>query len=145
MEASAVRASLLSSRAVAKAAWGSGDAHVQSTAMCRPRLQAFGARGAPRLILWLCLEAKPKRALGPGATIGVLGTGVPRLACLRPTAWLCCRPVWPTFINKAFKTLTRAKPREADDARPPQERPCQAASRGAEISRKGKPHEALVT
>src|SRR3954463_7027806 len=28
------------------------------------------------------------RALGPGATIGVLGTGVPRLACLRPAAWL---------------------------------------------------------
>src|SRR4051812_29669535 len=28
------------------------------------------------------------RALGPGATVGVLGTGVPRLACLRPAAWL---------------------------------------------------------
>src|SRR3954470_16615560 len=28
------------------------------------------------------------RALGSGATVGVLGTGVPRLACLRPAAWL---------------------------------------------------------
>src|SRR3954469_16883625 len=28
------------------------------------------------------------RALGPEATVGVLGTGVPRLACLRPAAWL---------------------------------------------------------
>src|SRR4051812_19785059 len=28
------------------------------------------------------------RAVGPGATVGVLGTGVPRLACLRPAAWL---------------------------------------------------------
>ena len=37
---------------------------------------------------WLRLEAKPERALGPGATVGVLGTGVPRLACLRPAAWL---------------------------------------------------------
>ena len=40
------------------------------------------------LDLWLRLEAKPERALGPGATVGVLGTGVPRLACLQPTAWL---------------------------------------------------------
>ena len=29
-----------------------------------------------------------ERSLGPRATIGVLGTGVPRLACLRPAAWL---------------------------------------------------------
>src|SRR3954468_23120703 len=28
------------------------------------------------------------RALGPGPTVSVLGTGVPRLACLRPAAWL---------------------------------------------------------
>src|SRR3954467_14124415 len=28
------------------------------------------------------------RALGPGATVSVLGTVVPRLACLRPAAWL---------------------------------------------------------
>src|SRR4051812_29834491 len=28
------------------------------------------------------------RALGPGATVSVLGTGVPRLACLRLAAWL---------------------------------------------------------
>ena len=38
--------------------------------------------------LWLRLEAKPERALGPGATVGVLGMGVPRLARLRPTVWL---------------------------------------------------------
>ena len=37
---------------------------------------------------WLRREAKPERTLGPGATVGVLGTGVPRLACLRPAAWL---------------------------------------------------------
>ena len=49
-----------------------------------------------------------------------------------------------------FKTLARgqasrgAKPREADDGSPPQEWPSQAGSRGAEISRRGKPHEALV-
>ena len=89
--------------------------------------------------------------MGLGATVGLLGTGVPRLACLRPTAWLSQRVVRPIFINKAPKTLARgqasrgAKPREADDARPPQEWPSQAGSRGVEISRWGKPHEALVT
>ena len=30
----------------------------------------------------LRLEAKCERALGPGATVDILGTGVPRLACL---------------------------------------------------------------
>ena len=53
--------------------------------------KAVGYWGPRRsaLDLWLHLEAKPERALGPGATVGVLGTGVPRLACLRPTVWLC--------------------------------------------------------
>src|SRR3954452_4713159 len=44
------------------------------------------------LALWLRREAKSERALGPGATVGVLGTGVPRLACLRPAAWLKWEP-----------------------------------------------------
>ena len=61
------------------------------------------------LALWLRLEAKPERALGPGATVGVLGTGVPRLACLRPTARLSQQAVWPIFINKASKTLARGQ------------------------------------
>ena len=100
---------------------------------------------------WLRREAKPERTLGPGATVGVLGAGVPRLACLRPTAWLSKQAVRPIFINKAPKTLARgqasrgAKPREADDTRPPLERPSQAGSRGAEIPRQSGPHEALVT
>ena len=53
--------------------------------------EATGYWGPRRsaLDLWLRLEAKPEHALGPGATVGVLGTGVPRLACLRPMAWLC--------------------------------------------------------
>ena len=80
---------LFVSRVVAEAAWGSGDAHVQSTAMRRPRPQAVGGPRRSALALWLRLEAKSERALGPGATIDVLGTGVPKLAYLRPTAWLC--------------------------------------------------------
>ena len=61
------------------------------------------------LALWLHLEAKSERALGPGAIVSVLGTGVPRLACLRPTAWLSQQAVRPIFINKASKTLARVQ------------------------------------
>ena len=61
------------------------------------------------LDLWLRLEAKPERALGPGATVGVLGTGVPRLACLRPTAWLCERARTAHLHQQAFKTLARGQ------------------------------------
>ena len=46
----------------------------------------------------LC-SAMSGRALGPGATVGVLGTGVPRLACLRPAAWLKGGPARPIFTN----------------------------------------------
>ena len=40
-------------------------------------------------------------------SVGVLGTGVPRLACLRPTACLSQQAVRPIFTNKASKTLAR--------------------------------------
>ena len=119
----------LSSRAVTEAAWGSGDAHVQSTATRQPRPQAFWGPRCSVLDPWLRREAKPERTLGPGATVGVLGMGVPRLACLRPTAWLSQQAVRPIFINKASKTLAR---RTTQDLR--MERPPQAASSGVEIS-----------
>ena len=58
---------------------------------------------------WLRREAKPERTLGPGATVSVLGTRIPRLACLRPAAWLSQQAVRPIFINKASKTLARVQ------------------------------------
>ena len=61
------------------------------------------------LDLWLRLEAKPERALGPGATVGVLGTGVPRLSYLRPTAWLCWRARTTHLHQQAFETLARGQ------------------------------------
>ena len=39
--------------------------------------------------------------------VGVLGTGVPRLACLRPTAWLCKWARTAHLHQQAFKTLAR--------------------------------------
>ena len=94
--------------------------------------EAAGFWGPRRFVLdpWLRLEAKPERALGPGATVGVLGTGVPRLACLRPAAWLKGGPAQPIFINMNSRPLRGAKPRGADDKELPQARPRQAGSRG---------------
>ena len=77
-----------------------------------PRANRGTSCWAPRLSAldpWLRREAKPEHTLGPGATVGVLGTGIPILACLRPTAWLSQRAVWPIFISKAFKTLARGQ------------------------------------
>ena len=56
---------------------------------------------------WLHREAKPERALGPGATGGVLGTGVPRLACLRPTEWLHHRPCTAHRHQQTFSRPSR--------------------------------------
>src|SRR5215216_5062971 len=75
-----------------KVAWGSGGAHVQSGR--HASTEAAGCWGPWRsaLALWLRLETKFKRALGPGATVGVLDMGVSRLACLRPMVRLHQQP-----------------------------------------------------
>ena len=41
--------------------------------------------------------------------VGILGTGVPRLACLRPTAWLCERARTTHLHQQAFRTLARGQ------------------------------------
>ena len=47
--------------------------------------------------------------MGPGATIGVLGTVVPRLACLRPAAWLKEWPSTAHLHQHMLKTLARGQ------------------------------------
>ena len=42
-----------------------------------------------------------------GGPVGVLGTGVPRLACLRPAAWLHQRPYTAHLHRQSLKTLAR--------------------------------------
>ena len=54
------------SRAVVEAAWGSGDAQVQSSAMRRPRLQAVGARGAPHLPFGFATKPSPSAPWAQG-------------------------------------------------------------------------------
>ena len=41
--------------------------------------------------------------------VGVLGTGVPRLAYLRPTAWLHQRPYMDHLHQQTLKTLARGQ------------------------------------
>src|SRR3954463_7851481 len=53
--------------------------------------------------------AKFGRALGPGATVGVLGTGVPRLAYLRPAVWLKGGPSTAHLHQHRPKTLARGQ------------------------------------
>ena len=76
-----------------------------------PSIKAIGYWGLRRSAhaLWLRLEAMYERTLGPGATVGVLGTGVPRLASLWPTAWLRQRPHTAHLHQQAFKTLVRVQ------------------------------------
>ena len=47
--------------------------------------------------------------MGPGATVGVPGTGVPRLACLWPTAWLEEGPNTAHLHQHRPKTLARGQ------------------------------------
>ena len=74
-------------------------------------IKAAGYWGPRRSALdpWLRREAKSERALGPGATVGVLGTGVPRLACLRPMAWLHQRPCTAHLHQQTLETLARGQ------------------------------------
>ena len=78
---------------------------------CHASIEAAGFWGpqCSELDPWIHRDAKPERTLGPGATVGVLGMGVPRLACLRPMAWLSQQAVRPISINKASKTLARVQ------------------------------------
>ena len=47
--------------------------------------------------------------MGPGATVSVLGTGVPRLACQRPAAWLKGGPSMAHLHQHKPKTLARGQ------------------------------------
>ena len=53
----------------------------------------------PNSLLWVSYED----------TVGVLGTGVPRLASLRPAAWLYERAHTSHLHQQAFKTLARGQ------------------------------------
>ena len=99
----------LSSRAVAEAAWGSGDAHDQSTATCRPRPQAIGARGAPYLTFGFASKPSPSAPWARGLLSAFWEWGSPDLPTCGPRRGYASGPVRPIFINKEFKTLARGQ------------------------------------
>ena len=67
----------------------------------------------------------------------MLGTGVPRLACLRPAAWLEGGPTRPIFISTSSRPSRGAKPHGADDRSFLSKQPHQGAREEAERSRQG--------
>ena len=107
MKASAVCASLLSSLAVAEAAWGSGDTHVQSTAARRPRPQAFGACGTPYLTFGFASKPSPNAPWARGLLSVFWERGSPDLPACGPRCGYASRPVRPIFINETFEIIAR--------------------------------------
>ena len=83
--------------------------------------------------------------MGPGAIVGVLGMGVPRLACLWLRRGSSGVPVQPIFINAKSRPSRGAKSRGVDDARLPKERPHHAGSRGGGEIKARVPREVTVT
>ena len=87
---------------------------------------------------WPRLKAKPEHALGPGATVDVLGMGSPNLPACGPRRGSTSGPVRPIFINQHSRPSRGAKPRGADNVELPQARPHQVGSRGGgEIKARG--------
>ena len=70
--------------------------------------------------------------------------GSPDLPACGPRRGSSSGLVRPIFTSKHSRPSRGAKPHDADDARPPQGRPHQAGSRGAERSRQGTPCEVYV-
>ena len=83
--------------------------------------------------------------MGPGLLSASRERGSPDLPACGPRRDSTSGPVRPIFTIKHSRPSRGAKPREADDARPPQGRPHQARSRGAERPRQGAPREVPVT
>ena len=125
-------------------AWGSGDAHVQSIAMHQARPQAVGARGAPHLPLGFASKPSPSAPWAWGLLSASWERGSPDLPACGPRRGSASSPIRPIFISQRSRPSRGAKPREADDARPPRGRPHQASSRGVERSRQGAPRKVSV-
>ena len=91
-------------------------------------------------------QSQARARLGPGGYCRCSGNGGPQ-TCL-PAAHgvaVLAGLYGPSSSRRHSRPSRGAKRREADDARPPQEWPSQASSRGAEISRRGEtsrgPHD----
>ena len=98
-------------RAVAEVPWGSGDAHVQSTATRRPRPQAVRVRGASLLPFRFPARPSPGAPWARGLLSVFWKWGSPDLAAcgLRPAAWLEEGPNTAHLHQHRPKTLARGQ------------------------------------
>ena len=129
-EDNCVQTSWPPSQAHNEGAWGSGDAHVQSTATRRPRPQAIRARGAPHLPLGFASKPSPSTPWARGLLSAFWELGSPDLPACGLQRGSRSGPVRPIFVNTSSRPSRGAKPRGADDRKLPQARPHQAGSRG---------------
>src|SRR4051812_4560461 len=88
----------LSSRAVVGAAWGSGDAHVQSTTTRRPRPQGFGARDTLYLTFGFASKPSPSVPWARGLLSAFWERGSPDLRACGPRRGCASRHVRPILI-----------------------------------------------
>ena len=88
------------SQADSKAAWGSGDAHVQSTAMRRPRPQAIGARGAPLLTFGFASKPSSSAPWARGLLSAFWERGSPDLPACGPRRGAVRGPIRPIFTKR---------------------------------------------
>ena len=103
MKANAVRAILFSNQAVAEAAWGSGDAHVQSTATRQPRPQDFGACGALCLTLGFAAKQSPSAPWARGLLSAFWEWGSPDLPACGLRRGSRGGPARPIFISTSSR------------------------------------------
>ena len=105
----------------------------------------LGARRAPYLTLGFASKPSPSAPWARGLLSAFWERGSQDLPTCGPWRGYASRPYGPSSSTRHSRPSRGAKPREADDARPPQERPHQAGFRGAESSSQGKPREVPMT
>ena len=130
-----------SSRAVAEAAWGSGEAHVQSITTRQAGPHAVWAHDAPYLPFGFALKPSPSAPWARGLLSAFWERGSPDFPACGLRRGSNGGPVRPNFINSSSRPSQGAKPRGADDRKLPQERPPRQAREEAERSRQVVPCE----
>ena len=117
-------------RTVAEAASQSGDTHDLSITTRQSRPKEVEARGAPHLPFGFASKLSPSTPWARGLLSAFWGRGSPDLLACGLRRGSKGGPARPIFTNTNPRPSRGAKPRGADDAELPQERPRQAGSRG---------------
>ena len=109
MKASVARIGLFVKCAVAKAAWGSGDANVQLVTMRQEGPQEVVARSAPHLPFGFASKPSPSVPWARGLLSAFWEQGSADLPAYSPRRGSTIGPVRPVFVNPTLKTLARGQ------------------------------------